>query len=57
MAKLERISASVDLTESSQALPTHDAMDRFGSPADPLSRHSLFQTLSSGDPPSFAPHR
>ncbi|MCH8215219.1 MAG: hypothetical protein IH892_00465 [Planctomycetes bacterium] len=55
MAKLERLSASPDLTESSKALQADDATDRLGSPADTSLRHSFFQTLSSGDPLSFAP--
>ena len=55
MAKLERFSASSDLTESCKALPTYKAIDGLRSPADTSLRHSFFQTLSSGDPLSFAP--
>ena len=56
MAKLERFSASSDLTESCKALPTYDAIDGLRSPADTSSKHFFFQTLNSGDPLSVSPH-
>lgn len=56
MSKMERFAASVDLMASSKTLQTNDVIDWLDSPADTFPMQSHYQTLSSGDPLTFAPH-
>lgn len=56
MPKMVRFAASVDLMASSKTLETNDVTDWLASPTDTFPKQSFYQTLSSGDPLTFAPH-